>query len=50
VNLPNRDFWLAPTQREASLAFLAAHGAALGCLMWSASIVVTGRRQLSWPV
>lgn len=33
VNLPNRDFWLAPTQREASLAFLAAHGAALGCLM-----------------
>jgi hypothetical protein len=33
VNLPNRDFWLAPARREASLAFLAAHGSALACLM-----------------
>ncbi|HSD55304.1 MAG TPA: DUF1648 domain-containing protein [Burkholderiales bacterium] len=33
VNLPNRDHWLAPERREASLAFLGRHACWLGCMM-----------------
>ena len=33
VNLPNRDHWLAPERREASLAYLGRHACWLGCLM-----------------
>ncbi len=33
TSLPYKEFWLAPPRREASLAFLAAHGCALGCLL-----------------
>lgn len=33
VNVPNRDHWLAPERREASLAFLGRHACWLGCMM-----------------
>ena len=33
VNLPNRDYWLAPERRERSLATLADFGWAFGCLL-----------------
>ena len=33
VNLPNRDYWLAPERRDASLAFLGRHACWLGCMM-----------------
>jgi len=33
VNLPNREHWLAPERREASLAFLGRHACWLGCIM-----------------
>jgi hypothetical protein len=33
VSLPNRDYWLAPERRAATLGFLAAHACWLGCLM-----------------
>jgi uncharacterized membrane protein len=33
VNLPNRDHWLAPGRREASLAYLGRHACWLGCMM-----------------
>jgi uncharacterized membrane protein len=33
VNLPNRDHWLAPERREASLEFLGRHACWLGCMM-----------------
>ncbi len=33
VNVPNREYWLSPERREASLNFLFAHGCRLGCLM-----------------
>ena len=33
VNLPNRDYWLAPTRFNESLDFLAAHGHRLGRLV-----------------
>jgi uncharacterized membrane protein len=32
VNLPNREYWLAPTRREASLRYLEEHGCRLGVL------------------
>jgi hypothetical protein len=32
VNLPNRDYWLDPSRRDATLNALSAHGAWLGCL------------------
>ena len=33
VNLPNRQYWLAPERREASLAFFGRHACWLGCIM-----------------
>ena len=33
INLPNRDHWLGPTQREATFRFLTAHACWLGSLM-----------------
>jgi hypothetical protein len=30
VNVPNRDYWLAPERRDESLLFLASHGQRLG--------------------
>ena len=33
MNLPNRDYWLAPEHRERSLAALADFGWAFGCLL-----------------
>jgi hypothetical protein len=33
VNIPNRDYWLAPERRERSLAALADFGWAFGCLL-----------------
>jgi hypothetical protein len=33
VNLPNRDYWLAPERRERSLAAFADFGWAFGCLL-----------------
>ncbi len=33
VNIPNRDYWLAPERRERSLAVLADFGWAFGCLL-----------------
>jgi uncharacterized membrane protein len=32
VNLPNRDYWLAPERREATFAFLAGHACGFGVL------------------
>jgi len=33
VNIPNRDYWLAPERREESVKFLSAQGAWFGCLL-----------------
>lgn len=33
LNIPHRDYWLAPEQREATLAFLRAQGFRLGTLL-----------------
>ena len=33
INIPHRDFWLAPSRRDATLAALAAHACWLGCLL-----------------
>lgn len=33
VNIPQRDFWLAPERREESLQYLAAHGCWFSCLL-----------------
>jgi len=33
INLPNRDYWLGPRQREATFGFLTAHACWLGSLM-----------------
>jgi len=33
VNLPNKDYWMAPERRAQSLAFLSGHGFWLGCLL-----------------
>lgn len=33
VNVPNRQLWMAPERRQASLDFLLAHAAWLGCVM-----------------
>jgi uncharacterized membrane protein len=33
INIPDRDFWLAPAQREATFGFLTAHACWLGSLM-----------------
>jgi hypothetical protein len=35
VNLPNRDYWLAPARREASIGSLGAFGCGLGALITS---------------
>ena len=42
VNIPNRDYWLAPDQREASLDFLVRHGYLFGCLLVIFICVVHG--------
>jgi len=33
INIPNRDYWLAPARREATFRYLAAHGYWLGALL-----------------
>lgn len=33
INIPYRDYWLAPQRREATLGFLSNHGLRFGCLM-----------------
>ncbi len=33
LHVPNRDYWLAPSRRDESLAAVGAFGAALGCLL-----------------
>jgi uncharacterized membrane protein len=33
INIPNRDYWLGPAQREATFGFLTAHACWLGSLM-----------------
>ena len=33
INIPNRDYWLSPTRREATFRFLTAHACWLGSLM-----------------
>jgi uncharacterized membrane protein len=33
INVPNRDYWLAPERREESLRYLNAHGKRLACLI-----------------
>lgn len=33
VNIPNRDYWLAPERREQTLAYLTTHALRLGCVM-----------------
>jgi hypothetical protein len=33
INIPNRDYWLAPSRREESLAFLARHALWFGCML-----------------
>lgn len=33
VNIPNKDYWLAPERRAQTLEFLGAHGMWLGCAM-----------------
>jgi uncharacterized membrane protein len=33
INIPNRDYWLDPTRREATLKYIAAHACWLGSLM-----------------
>jgi hypothetical protein len=33
INLPNRDYWLAPERREATLAYLSSRGAQFGSLL-----------------
>ena len=33
INVPNRDYWLAPQRREESLRYLNAQGKRLGCLI-----------------
>lgn len=33
INLPNKDYWLAPERRAQSMLYLSAHGFWLGCLL-----------------
>ncbi|HEY4370687.1 MAG TPA: hypothetical protein VGN52_02010 [Burkholderiales bacterium] len=33
INLPNKDYWLAPERRAQSMLYLGAHGFWLGCLL-----------------
>jgi hypothetical protein len=33
INVPHRDYWLAPVRREGTLAALASHASWLGCLL-----------------
>jgi hypothetical protein len=33
INVPNRDYWLAPVRRDESLRYLSGHGKRLGCLI-----------------
>jgi hypothetical protein len=33
INIPHRDYWLAPSRRDATLAALAVHACWLGCLL-----------------
>ncbi|MEW6731035.1 MAG: hypothetical protein AB1489_06840 [Acidobacteriota bacterium] len=33
INIPNRDYWLAPEHREQTLTFLSEHALRLGCLI-----------------
>ncbi len=33
LNVPNKDYWLAPERREAALDFVRRHGVWLGCIM-----------------
>jgi hypothetical protein len=53
TNLPNRDYWLAPERREASLRFLSQHALRLGCmlvaLLWGVSWLVVRANRFSPP-
>jgi len=33
INIPHRDYWLAPSRRDATMATLASHACWLGCLL-----------------
>ena len=54
LNLPNRDYWLAPERREATLSFLRAHGkwfaAALAVFLTYAHWLVVQANALKPPV
>jgi serine/threonine-protein kinase len=44
VNIPNRDFWLAPERREATMLYVFNHG------IWLASITVVFMGLLQWSM
>ena len=44
LNLPNRDYWLAPERREATLSFLRAHG------KWFAAVLAVFLAYAHWLV
>jgi hypothetical protein len=53
INLPNRDYWLAPERQEQSLRFLTQHGLRFGCMMvallWGVSWLVVRANRYSPP-
>ena len=42
VSLPNRDYWLSPERRRASLEYLTAHACWLGCLITLTAAAIHG--------
>jgi uncharacterized membrane protein len=42
VSLPNRDYWLSPGRRRASLEYLTAHACWLGCLITLTAAAIHG--------
>lgn len=53
INLPNRDYWLAPERRDQSLRFLTQHGLRFGCMLvaflWGVSWLVVRANRFSPP-